>query len=126
MNFYMTDSGKEYQHYFSCLMIAILLVRSLSIAVLAKGLIDFHLLASSRVRPQPLHQPFFPENWQISIHGLFLRFIIKFPVSISIKGFYAFISQFSQSSFSFTRIIVGLLVDKAFLNAFINISALSA
>ena len=54
-------------------MIAILLVRSLSIAVLAKGLIDFHLLTSSRVRPQPLHQPVFPENWQISIHGLFLR-----------------------------------------------------
>ena len=58
-------------------MIAILLIRSLSIAVLAKGLIDFHLLASSRVRPQPLHQPVFPENWQISIHGLFLRFMIN-------------------------------------------------
>ena len=57
-------------------MIAILLARSLSIAVLAKGLIDFHFLASSRVRPQPLHQPFLPENWQISIHGLFLRFMI--------------------------------------------------
>ena len=68
-------------------MIAILLVRSLSIAVLAKGLIDFHLLASSRVRPQPLHQPFFPENWQISIHGLFLRFIINCFLVNHLKGF---------------------------------------
>ena len=58
-------------------MIAILLAKSLSMAVLAKGLIDFHFLASSRVRPQPLHQPFLPENWQISIHGLFLRFMIN-------------------------------------------------
>ena len=58
-------------------MTAILLAKSLSMAVLAKGLIDFHFLAASRVRPQPLHQPFLPENWQISIHGLFLRFMIN-------------------------------------------------
>ena len=45
-------------------MMAILLVRSLSIAVLAKGLVDFHLLASSRVRPQPLHHLSLLENWQ--------------------------------------------------------------
>ena len=73
----MRDGRKKYQRYCSLLMIAILLVRSLSIAVLAKGLIDFHFLASARVRPQPLHQPFLPENWQISIHGLFLRFMIN-------------------------------------------------
>ena len=68
-------------------MIAILLARSLSIAVLAKGLIDFHLLASSRVRPQPLHQPVFPENWQISIHGLFLRFMITCFLLDQLKSF---------------------------------------
>ena len=68
-------------------MIAILLARSLSIAVLAKGLIDFHLLASSRVRPQPLHQPFLPENWQISIHGLFLSFMINHFLLDQLKCF---------------------------------------
>ena len=68
-------------------MIAILLARSLSIAVLAKGLIDFHFLASSRVRPQPLHQPFLPENWQISIHGLFLRFMINYSLLDQLECF---------------------------------------
>ena len=67
-------------------MIAILLAKSLSMAVLAKGLIDFHFLASSRVRPQPLHQPFLPENWQISIHGLFLRFMINCFLVDQLKG----------------------------------------
>ena len=50
------------------------------LAFFAKGLIDLHFFASSRVRPQPLHHPLFREKWQISMQGLPFLFM---PIRVS-------------------------------------------